>query len=184
MHVFARVASWLFGISLVALSFFVAAETVSRKLFNFSFEGADELGGYVLAIGSSLAFTVALVERAHVRIDFVHGRLPLKARAVLDWLAVLSLAAFGGFLVYVGYAVIVDTITYGSVAPTPWATPMIYPQAGWYAGYVLFAVVAVGYALYATWLLVRGRFSDISAAFDPKGAEEELREELEEVEAR
>ncbi len=184
MHHFARFASWVFGLSLVALSFFVAAETVARKLFNFSFEGADELGGYVLAIGSSLAFTVALVDRAHVRIDFLHRRLPATIRSVLDWLSIVSLALFGIFLVYVGRFVIADTIAYGSVAPTPWATPMIYPQAGWFAGYVLFAFVAVGLALYATYLLLRGRLDALSEAFDPKGVEDEIKEELDNVHAR
>ena len=69
------VLSWVFGGLLVGLSAFVAAETVSRKLFNFSFQGADELGGYVLAIGGALSFTVALIERAHIRIDLIHLRL-------------------------------------------------------------------------------------------------------------
>ena len=184
MQWFSRAASWLFGISLVLLSFFVAAETITRKVFNHSFEGADELGGYVLAIGSALAFTVALVERAHVRIDVLHSRLPLKARAGLDWLSAVSLALLGAFLVYIGYFVISDTIEYGSAAPTPWATPMIYPQSGWYAGYVLFAIAAAGLAIYATYLLVRGRFETLSQAFDPRGVSDELREELDQVEGR
>ena len=93
-------------------------------------------------------------------------------------------ALFGLFLVYVGRFVIADTIAYGSVAPTPWATPMIYPQAGWFAGYVLFAFVAVGLALYATYLLLRGRLDALSEAFDPKGVEDEIKEELDNVHAR
>ena len=110
--------------------------------------------------------------------------LPLKARAGLDWLSAVSLALLGAFLVYIGYFVISDTIEYGSSAPTPWATPMIYPQSGWYAGYVLFAVAAVGLAVYATYLLVRGRFEALSQAFDPRGVSDELREELDQVEGR
>ncbi len=184
MQHFARFASWAFGLALVALSFFVALETVCRKLFNFSFEGADELGGYVLAIGSSLAFTVALVDRAHVRIDFLHRKLPAAIRSILDWLSIVSLALFGAFLAYVGYFVVTDTITYGSVAPTPWATPIIYPQGGWYAGYVLFAFVSIGLALYATGLLVRGRLGELSEQFDPMGIDQEVKEELENVQVR
>ena len=34
----------LFGLIFVALSLLVAVETVARKLFNFSLQGADELG--------------------------------------------------------------------------------------------------------------------------------------------
>ncbi|WP_075221428.1 TRAP transporter small permease subunit [Acuticoccus yangtzensis] len=184
MKHFSRAASWLFGLALVALSLFVAAETVSRKLFNVSFEGADELGGYVLAIGAALSFTVALVERAHVRIDVLHGKFPAPVRAILDWLSAVSLAALGIFLVYIGTSVIRDTIAYGSTAQSPWATPLIYPQSGWFAGYVLFATASCGLAIYATALLVTGRLSKISESFDPKGAADEVREELENVQSR
>ncbi|WP_210260140.1 TRAP transporter small permease subunit [Hongsoonwoonella zoysiae] len=95
MKHFASLASRLFGIALIALSVFVSIETIARKLFNFSFEGADELGGYVLAVGSSLAFVVALLDRAHIRIDVLHARFPKKLQAVMDWLSVLSLGGTG-----------------------------------------------------------------------------------------
>ncbi|MEZ5722314.1 MAG: TRAP transporter small permease subunit [Paracoccaceae bacterium] len=72
-----RIATWisrLFGVALLFLSGFVALETMMRKLFNTSLQGADELGGYVLAFGASAAFVVALIDRAHVRIDVLHQR--------------------------------------------------------------------------------------------------------------
>lgn len=36
----------LFGLIFLVLSAIVSIETISRKLFNFSLQGADELGGY------------------------------------------------------------------------------------------------------------------------------------------
>ena len=74
--------SWLFGLVLIAFALFVSAETVSRKVFNFSFQGADELGGYALAIGGALSFTIALLERGHIRIDLLHDKLGTRAQAV------------------------------------------------------------------------------------------------------
>ena len=65
------------GYILLALAVLVTAETIGRKLFSFSLQGVDELGGYVLAVASSLAFTTALVERAHIRIELFHVMLPL-----------------------------------------------------------------------------------------------------------
>lgn len=184
MNGFARLASWLFGVALVALSLFVSVETIARKLFNFSFEGADELGGYVLAVGSSLAFVVALVDRAHIRIDVLHARFPAWLQSVMDWLSLLSLAALGGFIVYVGRIVIVDTLAYGSTAPTPWATPLIWPQAAWYGALCLFALCAVLMAARASWLVLTGRLSAVSEMFHPKGAIEELQEEISDLERR
>ena len=45
----------IFGIVFLVLSVVVAVETIARKVFNFSLQGADELGGYSLAIGSVIA---------------------------------------------------------------------------------------------------------------------------------
>ena len=184
MEILVKTASRLFGIALLGLSVFVSLETIARKLFNFSFEGADELGGYVLAVGSSLAFVVALVERAHIRIDVLHQHLPPKIRAILDWLSILSLAALGLFAVYIGRVVILDTLSYGSTAATPWATPLIYPQSAWYAALCLFALVAAILAVRATRLVLLGRLDDVSHHFHPKGTVEELQEEISDLSRR
>lgn len=184
MDMFAAFAARLFGISLLALSIFVSIETVSRKLFNFSFEGADELGGYVLAVGSSLAFVVALVDRAHIRIDVLHARFPKKLQAIMDWLSIVSIGILGLFILYVGRIVIVDTMAYGSTAPTPWATPLIWPQAAWYGALSLFALAAIYMAIRATVHVVNGRLDQVSAEFHPKGAIEELAEEISDLERR
>lgn len=184
MNILANLASWIFGIALLLLAAFVSLETVLRKGINFSFQGADELGGYVLAVGSSLAFVVALVDRAHIRIDVFHDKFPRKLQAVLDWLSIVSLAVLGLFMLYIGRIVIADTLSYGSTAPTAWGTPLIFPQAAWYAATFLFAVCAVFLAVKATRMLLSGRLDEISANFHPKGAAEELEEELTDLQRR
>jgi TRAP-type C4-dicarboxylate transport system permease small subunit len=184
MNVVIGAISAAFGWMLVALSLLVATETIARKAFNFSFQGADELGGYVLAVGSSLAFTIALVERAHIRIDLVHERLPARVQAVLNWLSIVLLAGLGLFLVYYCWLVIRDTLAYGSTAATPWATPLIYPQSVWYAALVVFAVVGVWLAVRATRLLLAGETQTLNREFHPKGALEELADELEDLARR
>ena len=176
--------SALFGTMLLGLSFLVAIETLSRKLFGFSFEGADELGGYTLVIGATLAFSIALVERAHIRIDLIHGRLPPKAQAALNWLAVVSLALFGLFMAWICLPVVQDTLAYNSTAQTPWATPLIWPQAVWYAALVVFALIGVWLAARATALLLKGRIEALNADFHPRGANEALQDELEDLDRR
>jgi TRAP-type C4-dicarboxylate transport system permease small subunit len=177
-------ASRIFGIGLVTLSIFVALETLCRKLFNFSFEGADELGGYVLAVGSSLAFTVALHDRAHIRIDALHARMPARLQAVADWLSAILLALFGLFVVYIGRVVIRDTIAYDSTAQSPWATPLIYPQSLWYASLCLFALAAVVRAVRATRLLIMSDTETLRTEFHPSGVLEELQDEVEDFQRR
>ena len=184
MERFARLTSWLFGSLLVALSLFIAVETAIRKLVGVSLQGADELGGYVLAVGGALAFTVALVERAHVRIDFLYVRLPPAARAALDLLSVLSLAALGLFFARYGWLVVRDTLEYGSTAPTAWATPMIWPQSLWYAALIGFALASLWIAARSVRWLLSGRREALARALAPRALEEELEEELADVTRR
>ncbi len=86
----------LFGLIFVALSCLVAVETFVRKAFNFSLQGADELGGYALAFGATIAFSLALMGRSHIRVDVFHDRLPAVLQTALNWLSVVCLAAFAG----------------------------------------------------------------------------------------
>jgi TRAP-type C4-dicarboxylate transport system permease small subunit len=161
-----------FGGIFLTLSVVVAVETLSRKLFNVSLQGADELGGYALAVGSTIAFSLALIGRNHIRVDVFHERFPRGLQAVLNWLSIVALAAFGAFIAWVAFRVIGDTLQYRSTAQTPWATPLIWPQSVWYAGLVTFALLAIGYALRATLLLVTHRIDTLNHDFHPKSAKE------------
>ena len=184
MNTIVKIASRLFGTALVGLSIFVSLETVLRKLFNYSFQGADELGGYVLAVGSSLAFVVALYDRAHIRIDVLHARFPKKLQSIMDWLSIVSIAVLSLYMIYVGRIVIRDTMSYGSTAPTAWATPLIIPQGIWYAALCLFAICAVTLATKATLLFAAGKLDDLSEEFHTKGVQEELSEEMSDISSR
>ncbi|HEX2135342.1 MAG TPA: TRAP transporter small permease [Microvirga sp.] len=179
-NVFANVTGYI----LLALAVLVTAETLGRKFFDVSLQGVDELGGYALAVGSALAFTTALVERAHIRIELFHVMLPLPMQMVLNWFSITSLAAFGGLLSWACYTILSDSIEYNSTAPTPWATPLVYPQSLWYAGIVIFALVSAAMALHATYLLVTGNGTALNRLYGPKEAVEEVKEELEDIARR
>jgi TRAP-type C4-dicarboxylate transport system permease small subunit len=174
----------VFGGIFLTLSVVVAVETISRKLFNVSLQGADELGGYALAVGSTIAFSLALMGRNHIRVDVFHDKFPRALQAALNWLSIVALAALGAFIAWIAFKVIGDTLQYQSTAQTPWATPLIWPQSVWYAGLVVFALVAIGYAVRATWLLATGRIDTLNHDFHPKSAKEELKEELDDLKTR
>jgi TRAP-type C4-dicarboxylate transport system permease small subunit len=174
----------VFGFIFLGLAAVVATETAARKLFNVSLQGADELGGYALAVGSTIAFSLALMGRSHIRVDVFHERFPRRVQALMNWLSVVSLAAFAIFIAWLAWKVIGDTLAYGSTAQTPWATPLIIPQGVWYGGLVVFALVAAGFALRASWLLATGRLDALNHDFHPRSAKEELKEELDDLAAR
>ena len=172
-------SSCIFGYLCIALSIFISIEVILRKLFSTSLQGADELGGYVLAITSSIAFCVALIGNSHIRIDLVHYKFPQKMQAILNWTAKLSILFLALLLAYTSFGVLQETISYGSTAPTPWATPLKYPQFFWFLGLVLFSLLALYYFYSATRLLVTGRWDDLRILFQPKGSADEVKEELE-----
>ena len=184
MNRLSHIAAWIFGLAMTGLSFFVTADVISRKVLGISFEGADELGGYTLAVGAALTFIVALSARAHMRIDVLYGRLSSTPRAVLDWLALVSLAAMAGLLVFLGQQMLGDSLSYGSTAPTPWATPLVWPQSIWLLALVLFLAICLLALVQATRLLLTGRTGELTARFGTSGESDELKAELADLERR
>jgi TRAP-type C4-dicarboxylate transport system permease small subunit len=174
----------VFGAIFIVLAFAVTVETLARKIFNFSLQGVDELGGYSLAVGSTIAFALAVIGRNHIRVDVFHERFPRRLKAALNWLSIVLLAALALLFVLVSWRVLSESLAYGSTAQTPWATPLIYPQSLWYAGLVLFLLMAAAFALRATWMLASGRIDELNEEFHAKSAKEELKEELEDLKHR
>ena len=184
MKTLEKIAATLFGVVFLFLSFAVAVETSMRKIFNVSLQGVDELGGYCLAVGASLAFTLALISRAHIRIDLVHDRLGRTPRVALNVAAMLAIVATAWlYLAMAGYS-LRDSIALGSTAQTPWATLIKYPQMVWVAVLGLFAVVAAGYGARVLWLAATGGAQTLERDYSPRGTKEELKEELDDVHAR
>ena len=174
----------IFGAIFLALSVLITLEVLLRKLFGFSLQGSHELGGYALAVGATLAFTLALFGRNHIRIDIIHERLPRLFRAVLNCLSSVLMAGFAGLLGYLAWNVIGDTLAYRSVAQTSWATPLIYPQSIWYIGQAIFMLAAIGLAVKSLWLLISGKLARLDEEYQPKSAKQELEDELDSASQR
>lgn len=179
-----RLLANLFGVVFLGLSALVTVETVLRKVFNISLQGSAELGGYALAVGSAIGFSLAVAGRNHIRVDVFHDRFPRPVQVFMNWLSAVSIGLLGLFLVGVCYRVVVKTIEYGSAAQTPWATPLVYPQSVWYAALWMFAAYALVYAVRASYLYFTGRHGQVIAEFHPKSAKEELSDELENLARR
>ncbi|WP_048307162.1 TRAP transporter small permease subunit [Halomonas sp. PR-M31] len=164
------------GYAALGLSLLIAFEVVSRKFFNFSLQGVDEIGGYVLAIGVAFSFAYALLHRAHTRVDMLLVKLPAPLRAFLNAVAMLLLAAFASFMLWRAIETLRETLEFGSRASTPLQTPLWIPQTLWILGLGVFAVLAVFLALRAWWLLLRGQIGVVNDEFGPRSADDELNE--------
>jgi TRAP-type C4-dicarboxylate transport system permease small subunit len=184
MERYARVASLVFGITMLLLSAAVTVETLVRKLFSVSLGGVDELSGYAIAVGAPLGFAVALIDRAHIRINLFYQRMRPRGRGVLDAASVAALAALALFLAFFTVRTVQETQTYQSIAQTPWATPLIYPQAVWLVAMLAFALPALWLLWRMLALALRGRWEDVAREHGPETVEEELRAELEDLKRR
>lgn len=181
---FSRLSAMAFGTMMLLLSALLAAETIMRKLFSVSLGGVDELSGYAIAIGAPLAFTVSLVEQSHIRINLLYMNMQPRLQAVLNLIAALLLAALAVFLLVFTFRTVGETRLYRSIAQTPWATPLIWPQTIWLIAMSIFATASVLMAAKALWFLVTGNWHGLNRSFAPDSVEDELKAELEDLERR
>jgi TRAP-type C4-dicarboxylate transport system permease small subunit len=177
-------AAAIFGICFLILGVAVTIETVTRKLFNISLQGVDELGGYLLAVGAALAMATALVSRAHIRIDLLHGFAPLPMRIFLNIVSFISIAVCAGALAQMAWIALDETKLFQSTAQTPWATPLWIPQTLWLGALGIFCAVAFWQAAALLLLAARREWRALDRDFGPRGAPDELEDELADLRQR
>jgi TRAP-type C4-dicarboxylate transport system permease small subunit len=166
-----------FGAAFCLLSALVFLETILRKFFSVSLQGIDELGGYVLAVTAALSFSLALCDRAHMRIDIFYRMFPLVVRRLLDGLAMFMTALVAFIVVWMGWITLKESILFKSVSQTPWATPMVIPQSIWLATLLPFLLLSFWGLMRWGYGMVR-QDDQILAEFAPKGAQDELTEQV------
>ena len=172
-----RLLVTLVGFATVVLAVLVGIEVVARKLFNFSLQGVDEIGGYLLAIISAFGFTFALIHRAHTRIDIFLGRFPARLQPGLNFAAVVSLFGFAAFMAWRTLATLAETIAYQSISTTPLQLPLWIPQGIWALEIVIFAAVAGVLTARATVLLLTSPGA-VVIEFGPLRLADEIEEQV------
>jgi len=134
-----RLAARAIGLALLAVVIFIGVEILLRKLAGHSLAGVHEYSGYVLAVLSAWGISHTLLERAHIRIDVVHGRLPPWSQHTLNIVSLLALNLVAWTIALNAYPVLAKSLANDSTANTPLATPLWIPQLLWAAGYCWFA---------------------------------------------
>jgi TRAP-type C4-dicarboxylate transport system permease small subunit len=179
-----RLASILCGWWLIIIAGFTCVEIIGRKLYGFSLQGVDEIGGYSLAVAASLGFAHALAMRAHTRIDFLIVKLGESPKASLNVVAMVTLALMAIFALLKGVPVLLESIEFKSHSTSPLQTPMWIPQGIWIAGLALFAIVASALAIHALILLAKRDFAHITLFYGPPSLDEEIDREVSLLEER
>lgn len=135
-----RYASRAAGYAVLGTAVLIVVEIFVRKVLDRTLGGADEISGYVLAVGFAWSAAWALFRDAHIRIDVVSSRLPPRPRHVFDLIALASLVGVAGLLAWQAVRVLRETLRLGSISNTPLRTPLWLPEGLWAAGLIVFAV--------------------------------------------
>lgn len=142
----------LCGIVLMGAVVLIMTEVLGRQFPAMRVGGSDEISGYVMAAIATWGFSYALVERAHVRIDLLHSRLPVAGRAVLDIVAMASVLLVAVLIAWHAWDVLDKSLARGSRSNTPLGVPLWMPQIIWFGGWA-WMVLTSGLLLAVTVIL-------------------------------
>lgn len=161
------------GYALLLQAILTAVEIISRKLFNYSLQGVDELGGYTLAISASVGFGYAAVTHAHTRVDFALRHLSLARRSILHLLASLVLLIVSSGMLWFAINSLLKSIQLSSTATTPLQTPLWIPQGAWAIGFGLFTAISLVLFLRCLSRLIKRDFVGVEAVMQAQSSEQQ-----------
>jgi TRAP-type mannitol/chloroaromatic compound transport system permease small subunit len=168
-------AGWLF----VVCAFFITADVLGRKFLGVSSKATVEVTGYMLAFGIAWGLTDALTTRAHIRVDVLLTRLPVRLRAYMHALALVFLVVLNFFFVWRGWAVVEESWMFGARDSSALTIPLIIPQGLWAAGMTIFLLLSVAMLVEIVVLLVAGQRERVDRLLGPRTIQEETAEALE-----
>jgi len=165
------------GWSFILVALYICFDVLSRRFLGFSSQATPEVTGYLLAFGTSWGMAYALLEKSHIRVDVLVSRMNLQLRVIAHCLAAIFLVGFSVLLSLRAWKVVTESIAFDARDTTPLAIPLVYPQAAWAIGISVLAVVSIGIAIQALFLLVTNRPLAVEALLSARSIEEQAAEE-------
>src|SRR3982074_3495747 len=77
-----RLCKWASEAALIIMLVVIGADIFTRYVLNFSFEIADELGGYMLGVMTFVSLSVCQANSAFHQVELVQARLTPRGRAL------------------------------------------------------------------------------------------------------
>lgn len=172
-----RVAVWAAGALTLASVLLVTVDVLLRKIAGRGVGGADELAGYGFAISTSWAFAFAALQRAHVRVDILYHRLPVRVAAVIDWLCLVAFAVFFVYLARFGFEMVQQSFSQDSRANSTLGTRLWIPQFLWFLGIAWMCIVIGLLMLRVGSALIQGDVATVLRWAGVRSTQEEAVEE-------
>lgn len=142
-----RVCKWASEAALITMLVVIGADIFTRYLFNFSFEIADEIGGYMLVVMTFVSLPVCQANGAFHQVELLQARLGPRGRALSA--AIFDALAFGFAAVLLWHFIRLEFSSwrFGERAPTFLETPLWLPRLAMAIG-----VAALCFAIVRTFL--------------------------------
>jgi TRAP-type C4-dicarboxylate transport system permease small subunit len=170
-------AGWI----LLALCVFIVVATVLRKFFDISIQGANEYGGYLLAVSMGLGFAYAVLDRAHIRITIVRDMFSDKVKSALDLFAMAVLTVFAANITHSAFAVFSTSWRMSARATSALQTPLSIPQSLWMLSLLFFTLTCAALAVNGAIAFARKDWRFVDTFLGTRSTDEEIKEELREI---
>ena len=138
-----RVCKGLSEAALITMLVVIGADIFTRYLLNFSFEIADELGGYMLVVMTFVSLSVCQANSAFHQVELVQARLSPRARALSAAIFDLLSFAFSCLLLWQLVKLEFSSYRFGERAPTYLETPLWIPRLAMAIGVAALLVASV-----------------------------------------
>ena len=152
----AKISARLGGAAILCSAILVVLEVTSRNLSLGLRFHAFELTNYGFAAAVAFGFSYALVQRAHIRVDFLYQYIPIAAKAILDAVSLLLLTALAMGMSFYAWQVVAHSLRLGARPNSTLDIPLAIPQAIWATGLTWFALIALALAFRAAIAICTG----------------------------
>jgi TRAP-type C4-dicarboxylate transport system permease small subunit len=122
------VCKWISEAALITMLVVIGADIFTRYLLNFSFEIADELGGYMLVVMTFVSLSVCQVTNSFHQVELVQARLGARGRALSAAIFDLIAFAFAALMLWQYIRMERTSYRFGERAPTYLETPLWIPR--------------------------------------------------------
>lgn len=165
------------GLGIIFISCMITVDVFLRKFFGTTLGGASEIAGMIFAVATAMAYPYVLLDRAHIRIDVLYSRIPVKARAFLDLAAMLIMLTFYYQLTMSTFQLLTKSWNGGSRSVGVVQVPLWMPQSLWVLGFALFTLTALFLTVFAVYGIVRRNWSMVTSVAGVPSIEETIEEE-------
>jgi len=148
-----RLCKYASEAALIIMLLVIGVDIVTRYLLNFSFEIADELGGYMLVVMTFVSLSVCQANSAFHQVELVQARLSPRSRALSAAIFDLLSFAFSCLLLWQLVKLEFSSYRFGERAPTYLETPLWIPRLAMTIG-----VAALVFSIIRTFLAHVRRF--------------------------